>query len=320
MIRAFKAFLKSKNSEFYHSLWNNKLALKRLSPFISKRYYHLENEEFYDIQKFQTVQITPNLVIIGAQKSGTTSLHNYLDKHANIFMSKPIKEPGYFCDFEFISHYFKNLPNGPVFKSRADMLKNYMLQGYTGQRYFGESSTYYSDGFQDQKYKVVSKMYNSNPDTKLIYILRNPLARIVSSYLHNQRKGYTDLPINEFLQKEKSVLEISLYGKQLSTYLKHFPKEQIYITFFEKLIKQPNIVLNEIADFLSIEKFAENESFAKFNVSTNKKQFKKEDLIISKENYKTLMEQITPDVLLLESQSGLKTDFWDFAEEKWCTN
>jgi len=204
----------------------------------------LNEDVFFDLAKFEKKRLTPNLIIIGAQKSGTTSLHNYLDQHPDIFMAKPIKEPGYFCDFEFISNYFRNLPNGANFKSRADILKNYMLQGYSGEQYFGESS--------------------------------------------------------------------------LKSFLAQFPREQIYITFFEKLINDPNLILNEVANFLNVEKFSENSTFKKFNVSTNKKQFKKEDLTISKGNYDHLMSKISPDVQLFESLSGLKSDLWNFDEKKWC--
>ena len=308
------------SSSFKQSLVQQYFRLQRLSPFISKRYFHLNGEEFFDVAKFKKQRIAPNLIIVGAQKSGTTSLHNYLDHHPDIFMSKPIKEPGYFCDFEFIADYFKSLPEKKVFKSRTDILKNYMLQGYNGEQYFGESSTYYSDGFQNEKFEVVKRIFESNRDTKLIYILRNPLARVVSGYLHHQRKGYTDLPLNEFLEKEKSVLEISLYGKQLDSFLKFFPREQIHIAFFEDLIEAPNKVINGVAEFLNLPSFESNLSLGKFNVSTNKKQFKGNELKISGENYAHLIEQILPDVRLFEELSGMKASHWSFEKENWCLN
>ena len=110
-----------------------KVYLQRLSPFISSRYMYLYEEgKFWDWKERTKVKLSPNLVIIGAQKSGTTSLHHYLELHPEIFMSSPIKEPGYYCDFEFISNYFKNIAQPVYYKSRADILKNYMLQGYKG--------------------------------------------------------------------------------------------------------------------------------------------------------------------------------------------
>ena len=61
-----------------------------------------------------------DFIIIGAQKSGTTSLHNYLDKHPDIFMSKPFKEPRYFMPFSFVKKYYKEQKNPIYLKSKND--------------------------------------------------------------------------------------------------------------------------------------------------------------------------------------------------------
>lgn len=70
----------------------------------------------------------PNLVVIGAQKSGTTSLYHYLNAHPQIFMSRPIKEPGYFMKTRSIVELFRNIRR-PV-ESRRQVLERYMLKGY----------------------------------------------------------------------------------------------------------------------------------------------------------------------------------------------
>ena len=50
---------------------------------------------------------TPNFVIIGAQKSGTTSLYEYLRAHPDVFMSSPLKEPGYFLGPDVVPQFWK---------------------------------------------------------------------------------------------------------------------------------------------------------------------------------------------------------------------
>ena len=59
---------------------------------INKRFlFDKKRFRFLDLSK-----VKPNLIILGSQKCGTTSLHNYLNEHPDIFMSTPIKEPGYY--------------------------------------------------------------------------------------------------------------------------------------------------------------------------------------------------------------------------------
>ena len=72
---------------------------------ISKNNLYLFNGYYLDRSKFKIKRIKINLFILGAQKCATTSLHNYLCSHPSIFMSNPIKEPGYFI---FHEHMEKN--------------------------------------------------------------------------------------------------------------------------------------------------------------------------------------------------------------------
>ena len=71
---------------------------------INKRYlYDKSKNRVIDLSK-----IKPNLIIIGSQKCGATSLHNHLNQHPDIFMSSPMKEPGYFIFNEWDKSYWAN--------------------------------------------------------------------------------------------------------------------------------------------------------------------------------------------------------------------
>ena len=109
--------------------------------------------------------ITPNLVIIGAMKAGTTSLHYYLNLHPEISMSK-VKEPAFFIEE-------RNWRKG---------IKRYSSLFTNQTSVVGEASTEYT------KYphfkEVPAKMHSTIPEAKLIYLVRDPIVRILSEYMH----------------------------------------------------------------------------------------------------------------------------------------
>ena len=110
-------------------------SLLRKSPIVRKIFLRLFNRTYNDYT-------APNLIILGSQKSGTTSLHNYLNKHPDIFMSH-FKEPGYFLDKN--NTIVENTSRNKIRLNLTDEELLCILRiGYKGEKYFGESSTYYS--------------------------------------------------------------------------------------------------------------------------------------------------------------------------------
>ena len=115
----------------------------------------------------------PNLFIIGAMKSGTTSLHEYLNEHPDIFMSN-VKEPGYFA--ECMNYYPKDLAwYESLFKEAK------------GEMIIGESSTNYTK--LPICTDVVNKIWEFNPDARFIYVMRDPIKRVISHYWHGVKYG-----------------------------------------------------------------------------------------------------------------------------------
>lgn len=183
----------------------------------------------------------PNLFIIGAMKSGTTSLHNYLNAHPDITMSEE-KEPGYFVE-ELSLHkgeqWYLNL---------FDNSKNY--------KYIGESSTHYT---KLPVYRgVPERIFKFNPNAKFIYVMRDPFERTVSHYWHAVRAihhGGEPLPILKAIETRSEYLEFSNYPMQLEPYIKLFGQDAIYTLTFESLVKDPNNETNKIFDWLGLNRF-----------------------------------------------------------------
>ena len=107
----------------------------------------------------------PNLFIPGAAKSGTTPLHNLLNQHPEICMSK-VKEPGYWKNENF--QEFKTIEK-----------QNYLdLFDKSSCKIYGDSSTAYM--YHQYFIKNINNNYKDSP--KFIFVLRNPIDRCVSHY------------------------------------------------------------------------------------------------------------------------------------------
>jgi hypothetical protein len=123
----------------------------------------------------------PSFFVVGAAKSGTTSLHVYLDQHPDIFMSKP-KEP-----FFFEAEYGR----GPEYYYRR------YFGGWRGEREVGESR--HRNLYMPY---IPARIQAFNPQARIIAILRNPAARAISHWWHWYARGKESLPLFEALQAD----------------------------------------------------------------------------------------------------------------------
>ena len=201
----------------------------------------------------------PNLIIPGAAKSGTTSLHSYLSLCPEILMSE-VKEPHFFNYDEF---YDYNIGYDSYFKFA------WGRTNFDGYKYVGESSTEYfvSD-------RAIERMKNDLTDPKFIFILRDPIERVVSRYLSLryqlkiQRKPFREEIIEDlnrpkefecfytihFLPDDVKVnyIEHSLYCKRISKYIEAFGANSICIVTLENLQTATQETLNRCGDFLGV--------------------------------------------------------------------
>lgn len=151
-------------------------------------------------------------MIIGAQKCGTTTLFNILNDHPSISGCTE-KEP----------HYFSTTKNW-----RNDLNLYHMLfKEKEGTLNFEASTTY--TFYPLRNLHIWDDIFDYNPNMKFIYIVRNPVDRIVSSYMHNYERGYIDLDIEEALIKERLLIELTRYYTQISPYIKKFGRDKIWL-------------------------------------------------------------------------------------------
>lgn len=262
------------------------------SRHIPSRYLHVEKDYFLDLFRLRKSRLTPNLIVLGAQKCGTSSLHQYLNEHPDIFMSQPLKEPGYFVPWEIIRDYYKR--KNTVFYSKYDLLSRGMLSGYRNQQYRGESSTFYTNG----SYNITSELLIENEldiaSMRFIYIMKDPIERIKSHYLHACRYNDFKGDLNYFVESNPEALKISCYGMQLEGYCAYLSENQILALDFDDLIGQPQSTMESVYKFLNL-KPIQHKSFGIHNASPATQQKMKQDLVFDSTLLEGLIKELTLD-------------------------
>ena len=183
----------------------------------------------------------PDFMIIGAMKSGTTTLYEYLDRHPGVFMCSP-KEPLFFSREEV---YARGLE------------WYFSLFGEAGSSQIcGEASTCYSrwPHFGD----VPARIKDAVPQARFIFVMRHPVERAYSHYRHEMQerqllRGGKIVPFEAALAEVPEIVDASLYRVQIEKYLERFPRERLLLLFFEELTAQPGPVLDEVQRFLGLD-------------------------------------------------------------------
>ncbi len=177
----------------------------------------------------------PNLVVIGAQKCGTSALHYYLGQHPEISMSSP-KELNFFIKK-------RNWERG---------LDWYESHFRADRKVLGEASPNYTNY---PRFKgVAHRMHTVLPDARLIYLVRDPIDRIVSAYLHNRNKGRIDGPLEEIVTARGSTyLRRSRYHRQVRRFTRFYPKSQLLIVEREDLLDDRRETLAGVFRFLRVD-------------------------------------------------------------------
>jgi hypothetical protein len=205
----------------------------------------------------------PDYVVIGVQRGGTTSLHNYLSVHPQIRTGFPKKE----------LHFFDlNYGRGEGFYRMSfpsEKRKRRMERDRNKRILLGESSPYYI--FHPA---VPQRMSRLVPKIRLIVLLRDPVDRAISHYLHSTRKGYETLEIEEafareleridgeserlisddryisFTHRHQSYLSRGKYAEQLERWFQYFDREQFLIIKSEALFDNTEEVMERVFTFL----------------------------------------------------------------------
>lgn len=183
----------------------------------------------------------PTFLIIGAAKSGTTSLGATLMRHPQVFLTAKPKEPKFFG---------LNYDRGWDWYARLFSRGNAATKAARG-----EASTMYSSELNH--FKSAAKLMRLYlPDLKLIYLTRHPLERIVSQWRHIKGKRADYLEFNDIYSDKraaKMIIGCSEYFARISSFRKEFPDNQILPITFEDLVLNPSSEIRRVLKFLNIE-------------------------------------------------------------------
>jgi len=209
------------------------------------------------------IRKTPDFILIGAQKSGTTALYKYLNEHPEF--EKPCSKGTYFFDNNFSK-------GGRWYKSHFPLITtNIFWRLFSNKKITGEFTPSYV--YHPHVANRISKLF---PKIKLILILRNPIDRTYSHYQHIKKSGNENLSFEAALLKEKeridketkkliadenylspirqrySYVSRSLYANQLEVWFKYFDKNQLLIIKSEDLFENPEETYNLVLKFLNL--------------------------------------------------------------------
>jgi hypothetical protein len=191
--------------------------------------------------------LLPNLICIGAAKCATTSLHSYLGLHPEVFMAEA-KELDFF--------------NGPGWNWDRG-LSWYESQFPVDAPVRGETSPGYTvDPFVQG---VPQRISETLPEVKLIYLVGDPIDRIVSDWVGNAARGWETKPLATLLEtpdfEGSGYVARSRYAHQLGLYLKVFPREDVEVVVKEDLIAKPQETMRQIFEFLGVDPGFTTEGF-----------------------------------------------------------
>jgi hypothetical protein len=216
----------------------------------------------------------PNFLIIGAQKSGTTSLYDYLKQHPQIYMS-PVKEPRFFA-IEGEKPNFQGPGDQELYENIVVDVEAYraLFQGASKETAIGEASVLYL-----YIPRASERIRHYIPEVKLIAIVRNPVERAYSAFLHLTRDRME--PLKDFacaLRAEKERIrsnwgpiwhykQVGFYYAQLKRYYETFEQGQIKVYLYEDLNDDPVSVLKDIYSFLGVADSFMPDVARRYNVS-----------------------------------------------------
>ncbi|WP_226663856.1 sulfotransferase family protein [Microbulbifer aggregans] len=181
----------------------------------------------------------PNFFVVGAMKAGTTSLYQMLDSHPNVYLSYP-KEPEYFSEKylekDSESWYLSLFAESPPNSLRGDCSTGYSRRiAYPG---------------------VAERIFKSIPSAQIVYLLRHPVERCWSHYLHRMNERVMDgeciLDFDNAVEIYPEILDTSCYFSQVDNFTQFFDRSQIHVIIFDDLRESAEATMTELYDFLNL--------------------------------------------------------------------
>ena len=183
------------------------------------------------------IALPPDFIIIGAMKCGTSTLHEQLAAQPGFFMTTP-KEPNFFSDDDVFS--------------RGMGWYSALFGAAAAGDVKGEASTHYTK-LSTHPY-AAERLHAALPDVKLIYLMRHPVDRLVSHYIHEWTMGAVKGEIDDVANAGSAFVDYGLYARQLAPYLERFGADNILPMFLERMNEAPGEELARAASFLGYDR------------------------------------------------------------------
>jgi hypothetical protein len=203
----------------------------------------------------------PDFFLVGAPKAGTSALHAALAQHPHLFLSR-VKEPKY---------YMCGDSPPPAYKGPGDAHSNQewiwqrerylsLFDGAPEGTLRGESTPFYLYN-RDARRRIAV----DNPGAKLIAVLRDPVDRAYSNWMHLWMDGLEpegDIVVAAAREQKRvdagwapfwHYRGLGMYGRQVKDLYDHFPREQVLLLRYRQLVDTPDQVLNQVFGFLGVE-------------------------------------------------------------------
>lgn len=246
----------------------------------------------------------PDFMIVGAGKSGTSSLHHYLNEHPDVYMPWH-KETWFF--------HLKDNPNKSILKIAPYLPTNFLT--YLGlyieakeNQICGEATPSYLY-YYESTIKNIKRYHPEWRKLKIIIILREPISKVISHYkfVHTKNLDPDKLNLEDALSKEEQrkqennvlpdlfYIDNTLYYKQVKAYLDTFPNTKIFL--YDELKKNPEELISNLYDFVGVDSTFKPLSLGKKFNPSNKKLIPKNKFSKYLANYMNRFSYLIPPIL-----------------------
>lgn len=200
----------------------------------------------------------PNFLVVGAAKSGTSSIDRYLAQHPDVYMPTK-KEAHYFSKASFPDRFAGPGDDGMNTETIAS-LERYesLFDDALGQKAIGESSAFYL-----YYPETAQRIADLNPAMKIVMVLRNPVERAFSAYMYLLRDERETLSFEAGLAAEEHrrrqnfepmwlYRELGLYAQQVHRYLDVFAPDQVKVILYDEFARDNGAVMADLFSFLGV--------------------------------------------------------------------
>lgn len=164
----------------------------------------------------------PDFIVIGAMKCGTSTLAKQLELQRGVFMTTP-KEPNFFSDDAIFAQ-------GPGWYAA-------LFDGAAPGDLKGEASTHYTK--LPTYPQTVARMQAALPALRLVYMIRNPMERAVSHYIHEWSEGRLGEDADAAFASSPEIVDYGRYGMQIAPFVEAYGRAAIHLTSLEQIKADP---------------------------------------------------------------------------------